>query len=253
MNKRIIAGIAALGIALSGGAIAAAPAQGAPSPTITVATEGTYAPFSFHKGTRLTGYDVDVFNAVAKKAGYTPKWVETTWDGIFAGLDSKRWQAIANQVTITPERLAKYSFTKPNTVSNYVVITKKDDASVSKVQDISGKTAAQSATSSFAEEAKKYGANIQTVEGFTQAITLLQQGRVDVTLNDSLAAWNYLRTTPNSGVKVAATFGSPSKQAFVFPKGTPYAAKFNAALAALQKDGTIAAIGKKYFGRDVSK
>lgn len=254
MSKSIkLAAAAVAALALLGGA-AVAPATAA-TPTIKVATEGTYSPFTYHSATsnKLVGYDVDVFTAVAKKAGYKVQFVETTWDGIFAGLESKRWDAIANQVTIRADRQAKYDLTAPYTLSNYVVVAKKSDTKITKAEDIKGLTAAQSATSSFSDLAKSYGAKVETVEGFTQAIQLLGAGRVDVTINDSLAVLDYIKTNRDANVKIAATFGDPSKQGFVFRKGSTYLAKFNKALASLTADGTIAKIGKKYFGKDVSK
>ena len=244
-----IAIAAGLGLAAT---VGIAPAQSA-TKTIVVATEGTYAPFTYHSGNKLVGYDVELFTAVAAKAGYKVKWQETTWDGIFAGLESKRWDAIANQVTIRADRQAKYDLTAPYTVSNYVVVSRKDDSRVKTVADIKGLKSAQSATSSFADEAKKYGANIETVEGFTQSIALLQLNRVDVTLNDSLAVLDYIKNNRDANVKVAATFGDPSKQGFVFRKNSGFVAAFNKALAALTKNGTVAKLGKKYFGQDVSK
>jgi cystine transport system substrate-binding protein len=229
-----------------------APASSA-TKTLVVATEGTYAPFTYHSGNKLVGYDVELFTAVAKKAGYKVQFKETTWDGIFAGLESKRWDAIANQVTIRSDRQAKYDLTAPYTVSNYVVVARSNDTKIKSVTDIKGLKAAQSATSSFGEEAKKYGANIEAVEGFTQSIALLQLGRVDVTLNDSLAVLDYIKNNRDSGIKVAAKFGDPSKQGFVFRKNSGLLTSFNRALAALVKDGTVAKLGKKYFGQDVSK
>jgi cystine transport system substrate-binding protein len=108
MSKTIksIAAVAATVGLLGAGAIAT-PAVAA-TKTITIATEGTYAPFSYVENGKLVGYDVEVATVVAKKAGYKIKWQKTTWDGIFAGLEAKRWDAIANQVTIRADRKAKY-------------------------------------------------------------------------------------------------------------------------------------------------
>lgn len=66
---------------------------------------GTYAPFSFHdKDGKLTGYDIDVIKAVAKEEGLKLKFNETSWDSMFAGLDAGRFDVIANQVGINPDR-----------------------------------------------------------------------------------------------------------------------------------------------------
>ena len=72
--------------------------------TLRVGTEGTYAPFTFHNKDQLTGYDIDVIKAVAKEEGYKLKFNETSWDSMFAGLDAKRFDVIANQVGINKER-----------------------------------------------------------------------------------------------------------------------------------------------------
>lgn len=78
--------------------------------TINVGTEGTYPPFTYHNESgQLTGYDVEVTRAVADKLGVDVEFKETQWDAMLAGLDSKRFDMVANQVSLTtPERLAKY-------------------------------------------------------------------------------------------------------------------------------------------------
>jgi cystine transport system substrate-binding protein len=226
------------------------------SGVLRVGTEGTYAPFSFHdpKSNELTGYDVEVAKAVGAKLGKKVEFSETQFDSIFAGLESNRYDVIANQVTINPERQAKYLFSTPYTVSSGVVVTRADDDSVHSLADVKGKRSAQSTTSSFAEVATQAGAQVEPVEGFTQAITLLKQKRVDVTINDNLALLEYQKTSGDKDVKIAATIDPPSEQALVFRKNeTDLQTQVDGALQALRADGTLASISEKYFGEDVSK
>jgi cystine transport system substrate-binding protein len=223
---------------------------------ITVGTEGTYRPFTYHENGsgKLTGYDVDVMRAVAKKLGVTPKFRETQWDAIFAGLDAGRFDVIANQVSITPERQAKYAFSTPYTVSPGVIVTTKDDNSIHSFDDLKGKTTAQSLTSNWYELAKNSGANVQNVEGWAQAVTLLKQGRVDATINDKLTFLDYQKTEGETGLKIAAETTDEAHNALAFRKdSTSLADAVDKALAELRADGTLAAISKKYFGEDVSK
>ena len=222
---------------------------------LRVGTEGTYAPFSFHdpSSNELTGYDVEVARAVGDELGMEVEFSETQFDAIFAGLEADRYDVIANQVTITPEREEKYLFSEPYTVSTGVVITRADDDSVRSLADVKGKRSAQSTTSSFAEVATEAGAQVEPVEGFTQAITLLKQGRVDVTINDSLAFLEYQKTTGDKDVKIAAEIDPPSEQALVFRKDSAdLQARVDTAMEALRADGTLARISEKYFGEDVS-
>ncbi|MCW2725606.1 MAG: tcyA [Frankiales bacterium] len=221
---------------------------------LKVGTEGTYTPFSFHdpKTHELTGYDVDVARAVASRLGVKAQFFETPFDAIFAGLEAERYDMIANQISITPERLGKYDFSTPYTVSSGVVVTRSDVNSVKSLADIKGKTSAQSVTSNFAQIAKAAGAKLEPVEGFTQAITLVKQKRVDMTINDKLAVLYYLKTTGDKGVKIALEIGERTQQALVFRKGSGLAAEVDKILASLRADGTLTKISMTWFGADVT-
>jgi L-cystine transport system substrate-binding protein len=221
---------------------------------LVVGTEGTYRPFSFHDPAtnKLTGYDVEVTEAVAAELGLKVTFQETQWDGIFAALDAKRFDVIANQVSITPEREAKYSFSTPYTVSPGVLITRSDDTSIASFADLKGKKTAQSNTSNWFALAKHYGANVEAVEGWAQAIALLQQGRIDATVNDKLTLLDYEKQNPSVKLRIAATADDPATNAFTFRKGSTLVSDFNAALKKLSADGTLAKISEKYFGDDVS-
>jgi len=223
---------------------------------ITVATEGTYRPFSYHEGGsgELTGYDVEVMRAVGEELGVEVEFEETQWDAIFAGLDAGRFDAIANQVSITPEREKDYEFSTPYTVSPGVVVVREGDTSISAFEDLAGKTTAQSLTSNWYELAKEAGAQIQNVEGWAQAVALLQQERVDATVNDKLTFLDYENTEGDTGLEIAVETDEESRSAVAFRKGSDeLVAAVDEALATLQEDGTLAEISEKYFGEDVSR
>jgi len=222
---------------------------------LRVGTEGTYSPFSFHDPAtnELTGYDVDVITAVADELGLEVEFAEVPWDAIFAGLEAGRYDVVANQVSITPERLETYDFSTPYTVSTGAIVTRADDSSVTSLEDVSGKTTAQSATSNWAEIATGAGARVEAVEGFTQAITLLQQGRVDLTINDDLAVLNYLETTGDTTVKIAGETDDQTQQAFAFTRDSALVDDVDQALTDLRADGRLAEISQEWFGADVTQ
>ncbi|WP_434617813.1 amino acid ABC transporter substrate-binding protein [Arthrobacter sp. A5] len=272
MNRRRFAliGLAAIALALGGCSTGSGPnsASGTPGGADTslsdvqskgaliIATEGTYKPFTFHAdgSGKLTGYDVEIAQAVADKLGVKATFQETQFDGIFAGLDANRFDMIANQISINPERSAKYDFSTPYTVSPGVIVTKSDDSSITSFDSLKGKTTAQSLTSNYYTLAQQSGANVQAVEGWAQAIALLRQGRVDAVVNDKLTYLDYAKTNPNAGLKIAAETSDKSKNAFAFRKGSTELVKAtDKALSDLQADGTLGRISDKYFGADVSK
>ena len=221
---------------------------------LKVGTEGTYSPFSYHdpKTNELVGYDVEVIGAVAKKLGVEVEYVETPWDAIFAGLTSQRYDVVANQVTRNEERQGLYGLSDTYTVSEGVIATRADDSSITSLADLKGKKSAQSLTSNWAQVAKDAGADVESVEGFTQAITLLKQKRVDATVNDNLAVLDYQKSTGDTSVKIAGKTGDVSEQVVATRKGSDLVAAINKALADLQADGTLKTISEKYFEADVS-
>jgi cystine transport system substrate-binding protein len=221
---------------------------------LKVGTEGTYSPFSFHdpRTNALTGYDVEVAKAVADKLGVKVEYVETPWDAIFAGLGSKRFDVVVNQVTKNPERAGLYGLSSTYTWSEGVIATRADDASITSLAALKGRKSAQSLTSNWAQVAKDAGAQVESVEGFTQAVTLLKQKRVDATVNDSLAVLDYQKSTGDQGVTIAAKTGDVSEQVIATRKGSDLVAAIDKALADLEADGTLKKLSEKYFGSDVS-
>jgi L-cystine transport system substrate-binding protein len=224
--------------------------------TLVVGTEGTYPPFTFHEGGsgELAGYDVEVAEAVADELGVDIEFEETQWDAIFAGLDAGRFDMIANQVSITPEREEDYVFSSPYTFSKGVIVVNKGDDSIASFGDLEGKTTAQSLTSNWYELAEDSGAKIENVEGWVQAVALLEQGRVDATVNDELTYLDYENSEGDTGIEIAATTDDEARNAFAFRSGSDDLAKaVDGALETLRKDGTLAEISEKYFGADVSR
>lgn len=224
---------------------------------LVVGTEGTYPPFTYHdESGKLTGYDVEVTRAIAEKLGMTVEFKETQWDAMLAGLDAKRFDAVANQMSLTtPERQAKYDKSEPYSWSNSVVVAKPETTLVA-WEDIKGKSSAQSITSHYAEVAEKYGATLQPVDGMAQAVTLVQQGRADMTINDKLAMLDYFKAQPNHGLEIKL-YGAVEDQrgaGLAFRKGEEAAvAKISEATKQLHADGTLTKLGQQFFGEDVSQ
>ncbi|MCJ0699522.1 transporter substrate-binding domain-containing protein [Frigoribacterium faeni] len=225
---------------------------------LVIGTEGTYQPFTYHEGGSgaLTGYDVDVATAVAEKLDLTPKFEETQFDALLAGLDAGRFDIVANQISITDEREASFDFSTPYTVSRGAVITAADNTDITSLADLEGKTTAQSQSSNFYTTAKDAGADVQVVEGWAQSVALLEQGRIDATVNDELTFLDYVKTNPDkaAAIKIAATTDDVSNSALVTTKGSDdLVAAIDDALAELKADGTLAEISDQYFGQDVSE
>ena len=222
---------------------------------IKIGTEGTYAPFTYHDtSNKLVGFDVEIGEAIAKHLGVKAEFVEGKWDGLIAGLDAQRYDAVINQVGITEERKAKFDFSDPYISSKAALIVREDNAEIAGFGDLSGKRAAQSLTSNYGKMAEEAGAELIGTEGFDQSIALVVQGRADATINDSLSFLDFKKKQPNAPVKIAATQGEAAQSGVIVRKGDPeLVAAINEALKAIQADGTYKQISETYFGEDVSQ
>lgn len=222
---------------------------------ITFATEGTYSPYSFHDDDdNLVGFDVEVAKAIAEKLGVEARFTETQWDGIIAGLDAKKYDAIANQVSITEERLAKYLFSVPYTYAYGVVIVNGDNEDINSFEDLNGKSVALTVTSNWAELAESYGGVIAATNGFNESIQLVIQNRADATVNDNVTFYDFLAQQPDANVKIVATSEESTQSAILIrQEDTELQEAINKALEELIAEGKLTEISVKYFGSDITK
>jgi cystine transport system substrate-binding protein len=220
---------------------------------LLIGTEGTYAPFTFHdESGKLTGFDVEIAEEIASRLGVKAKFMETQWDAMFPGLDSKRFDMIANQVGIKEERLEKYDFSDPYITSAAVLVTHADNTDVKGFEDIEGLKSAQSLTSNYGEMAKSYGAEVVGVDGFIQAIELLNSKRVDVTINDKLTVLDFQKQKPDAKIQVVAEAEDAAQSGLMFRKENETLVEaVNEALNAMIEDGTYDEISDKWFGENV--
>ena len=225
------------------------------SGTLTIGLEGTFQPYSYRKDGKLTGFEVDLGKAVAKKMGLKAKFVPTKFDSLVAGLDVNKFDVVMNNMAETPQRKKKYLFSTPYIYSKAQLAVKKN-SSIKKITDIKGKKVAQTTTSNNASDAKRLGATVTPVDGFQQSIDLVSQGRVAGTINSREAFYAYFKQQPNANVKLinAGDEIATQKIGAIVTKQHPKLQKqISKAIQELRKDGTLKKLSNKYFGGNVTE
>ena len=255
--------VGSLGLALSAGLIGQAVAgeqlqQIKDKGVINVGLEGTYPPFSFVDADgKLSGFEVELSEALAKKLGVKAKLQQTKWDGILAALESKRLDAVVNQVTISDERKKKYDFSEPYTVSGIqaLVLKKNEDKlNIKSATDLAGKKVGVGLGTNYEEwvKANVPTADIRTYEDDPTKFQDLRIGRIDAILIDRLAALEYAKKAPDT-VAAGAAF-SRQEAGVALRKGEPELLEaVNKALDKLRADGTLKKLSDKYFNADVTQ
>ena len=223
---------------------------------LVVALEGAWQPWSYHdESDTLVGYDVEVSRAIAEKLGVEPEYVESDWDSLFAGLDAGRFDIVCNGVEVTDERAKTYDFTTPYGYIHTALAVRKDNEDIKSFEDLKGKTTANSLASTYMELAESYGATVQGIDTLVETIQLLTAGRIDATLNADVSFYDYLNVHPDADFKLVAQTEDASHVAIPVRKGDDSASlleAINTAIEELRADGTLKALGEKYFGQDIS-
>jgi len=238
--------------------VAAAPASAAsaaPAPKVyIVGTDAAYAPFeSQNEKGEIVGFDVDVLKAVAAKAGFEVKFVNTPWEGIFNALGQGDRDMVVSAVTITDERKQTMDFSDPYFDAQQLIAV-KDGSKVTKFADLKKlKVGVQTGTTGDEAVTKLLGkasTNIKRFESTPLALKELESGGVDAVVADNGVVVHHVANNPTSKFKtVADQEFVPEQYGIALKKGnTELQGKLNMGLAAIKADGTYNAIYTKYFG-----
>jgi polar amino acid transport system substrate-binding protein len=197
MRKRVLAG-AVLVLALFG-VVACGPRR----PTkIVIASDATFPPMEMvDENQNIVGFDVDLMTAAAKAGGFTIEFKNAAWDGIFAGLDAGKYDAVMSSVTITDDRKKTMDFSVPYINAGQILVVRSDATGVEKLVDLRGKTVgAQIGTTGAFEIDKVKDANKITEKTYDEiglAFADLADGRIAGVVIDTPIAANYALQNPD--------------------------------------------------------
>lgn len=223
---------------------------------ITIAMEGNWAPWTYEDETgALMGFEVEVSGEVAKKLGVTPEYVTGEWDGLLAGVQSGRYDLMANGVGYSDERAQAYYYSDFYAFNKTVVVVREDNNDIKAIEDLNGKVTCNSANSTYQLTAEHYGATVKDIESLDGTIEELLAGRVDATLNAEVSINDYMKEQPDAAIKVVAVDPEIEKVGMIMPYGDDSASlrdAVNKALEELRSEGKLAEISNKYFGMDIT-
>jgi polar amino acid transport system substrate-binding protein len=160
---------------------------------IVIATDATWPPMEMvDESKNIVGFDIDLMNAAAKAGGFEVEFKNTAWDGIFAGLEGGKYDAVMSSVTITDERKQTMDFSVPYINAGQILVVKTAVSGVEKLADLAGKTvAAQIGTTGAFEIDKNTSLKKKEYDEIGLAFADLANGRVDAVVCDTPVAAQY--------------------------------------------------------------
>lgn len=254
--------MAALAVALAAGT-SAAHADDFSGKEIRLAVDPTYPPLEYKLADgKLTGFGVDIANALCAELRARCVWVESNFDGMIPGLLARKFDVISSSMTITPKRMQQIAFT--NKISNAParLVVRKGSPLLPSAEALKGKRVGVEQGSSQADYAiakwQPAGVQIVSYQNQDQVYIDLVSGRLDASFQASIAASDGFLKKPQG--KDFAFAGAPIDDPKYFGLGDGLGLRkedaalreaFNQALAAILANGTYARINKKYFDFDI--
>lgn len=245
MKSLLKASLAALALTMSVSSYAA-------DKPLIVATDTAFVPFEFKQGDKYVGFDIDLWDAIAKelKLEYTLKPMD--FAGIIPALQTRNVDLALAGITITEERKRAVDFSEGYYNIGLLVMVKSDNTSIQGEQDLAGKVVAVKSGTGSVDYAK---ANIKTKElrqfpNIDNAYMELGVGRADAVLHDTPNILYFIKTAGNGQFKAVGDSIKAQQYGVAFPKGSELREKVNAALQTLRDNGAYAEIYKKWFGTE---
>lgn len=234
------------------GAVAAAMSFGSvQAKDLVVATDTAFVPFEFKQGDKYVGFDIDLWDAVAKDIGVTYTLQPMDFNGIIPALQTKQVDVGLAGITIKDERKKVIDFSDGYYDSGFLLMVPAD-SKIAGSADLKGKTLAIKTGTSAADYAKSNfkDTELRQFPNVDNAYMELQTGRVDAAMHDTPNVLYYINTAGGGKVKAVGEQMMAQQYGMAFPKGSDLVSKVNASLAKLKKDGTYTAIYKKWFGAE---
>lgn len=222
------------------------------SGTIIAATEGAFAPFNYYEGTKLTGYEVDVAEALAKHLGLKIEWKAVPFDAQLAAVKQDRYDFAIASHGYTAERAKAVDFASPHYCTGGQIAAAKDGPLTAEA--LKGKTVGVQLATSYFDAAKKLPGvkSVKTYKADPEAFSALKAKKIDAWISDKFVVLETLGKNPDAGI-VKGDMVFVERVSLIMRKGNKeFMDTINKALADLTTDGTLKTISEKYFKEDIT-
>ncbi|KGD79310.1 glutamine ABC transporter substrate-binding protein GlnH [Pantoea vagans] len=246
MKSLLNVSVAALALAFSLSSTAA-------EKKLVVATDTAFVPFEFKQGDKYVGFDVDLWDAIAKelKLDYTLKPMD--FSGIIPALQTRNVDLALAGITITEERKKAIEFSDGYYKSGLQVMVRNNENDIKGISDLNGKVVAVKSGTGSVEYAK---ANIKSKDlrqfpNIDSAYMELGTNRADAVLHDTPNILYFIHTAGKGRFKAVGDSIEAQQYGIAFPKGSDdLREKVNGALKTLKENGTYNTLYKKWFGTE---
>ena len=227
---------------------------------IVVGLDDNSPPMGFKdENNEIVGFDIDLAKEATKRLGREVEFKAIDWSSKEAELKSGRVNVLWNGLDITDKRKENMLFSDPYMDNRQIIFVKKGATGITDEQSLAGKTVGTQSASTAEEyidgsdffknkvkEVKKYS-------DFVSAFMDLENGRVDAVIGDEIVGRYYMSKHPDTIDAVDVAVGPVSQFGIAFAKDNQKLRDdVQKVLDEMVKDGTVAKISEKWFGKDIT-
>ncbi len=223
---------------------------GAAAEEIVVGVDANFMPFEFKVDGKLTGFDVELFEAIAKDIGIDFKWQTMDFNGIIPGLQSRNIDAAIAGITIKSDREKVVDFSHPYYDSGLIILVRADNTDIKAIEDLEGKRVATKLATTSVDYLKKNVATeeLKLLPNTDNLFMELISGGVDAVFFDSPPLLYYAKNQGKDKVKTVGPLYEGQPYGIAFPQGSDLREKVNISLLKFMEGDTYDNLYKKWFG-----
>jgi polar amino acid transport system substrate-binding protein len=220
------------------------------SKIVRASTEGTFPPFNLFKGTELTGFEIELANAVVEGIGAKTDWKTYNFDSLLIGLSQDRSDLVVSSHGITDERAKVVDFLNPHYCTGGVIVVKEGGPTT--FEGIKNKRVVVQVGTTYLGWLEKNGLkNAKTFPKDTDSLQNLLMGRADVWVTDKFVALDAIKANPKAKLVLGDMIFEEKIAMAVSKANKELREALNASLAKVLADGRYKKLSDKYFGMDI--
>ncbi|MDA3903988.1 MAG: glutamine ABC transporter substrate-binding protein [Desulfuromusa sp.] len=218
--------------------------------TLVVGVDANFRPFEFKNAQgEFTGFDVQLWDAIAKDLGLDYKWQTMDFNGLIPALQSKSIDAAIAGITIKSAREEVVDFSYPYYDAGLVMLVKADNDSIKTIGDLKGKKVATKLATTSVDFLKSQGiTDIKLLPNTDNLFMELLIGGVDAVVFDSPPLMYYAKAQGEGKVKVVGPLYQGQSYGIAFPQGSELREQVSITILKFKENGTYDTLYKKWFG-----
>lgn len=227
----------------------ALPAQASAEPII-VGCANDFPPFDFMENGRPAGFDIELWQAVAKEARLDYEFKPMVFKDLIPALQSGEIDAAVAGMTITSAREEKIDFSHPYFSSGLKIMVRRQsgEKDIHQAGDLRGRAVATKEGTTSEAFLKEIGLQPDTYTGIQQAIMALEADRVEAVVFDAPSLAYYANNQGLGKVVIVGPLYKPQSYGVAFPQGSELREVVSRVILMFLEDGTIDKLSKKWFG-----